>query len=138
LTVPPLRDRREDIPALAEHFLRFFEAAQGRVGLSFSAAALATLQMHSWPGNLRELRNTIERAVIFSSASTLEPHDLGLGSLESTTPTVHVGAEVSLEELEREHIARVIAGAATLESAARTLGIDATTLSRKRKRYGLS
>jgi NtrC-family two-component system response regulator AlgB len=97
---------------------------------------------HSWPGNLRELRNAVERAVILASRDVLEPIDLGLSSLSSldstgTAHTVHIGALVSLDALEREHIARVIARSPSLEAAARTLGIDATTLQRKRKRYGL-
>jgi two-component system, NtrC family, response regulator AlgB len=138
LTVPPLRDRPEDVPLLAEHYLAFFAARQGRADLRFSTAAVAAMSAHAWPGNLRELRNTIERAVILSPSATLEPVDLGLTSPSSTGRDVRVGALVSLEELEREHIARVVASAPTLEVAARILGIDATTLSRKRKRYGLA
>jgi NtrC-family two-component system response regulator AlgB len=138
LTVPPLRDRPEDVPLLAEHYLAFFAGRQGRADLRFSTAAVAAMSAHAWPGNLRELRNTIERAVILSPSATLEPVDLGLTSPSSTGRDVRVGALVSLEELEREHIARVVASAPTLEVAARILGIDATTLSRKRKRYGLA
>lgn len=138
LVVPPLRERREDIPALATHFLRFFESRQGRVGLCFSSAAITVMGNHTWPGNLRELRNSIERAVILSPATILEPQDIGLSGAASCPSDVQVGALVSLDALEREHIARVISKAPTIDAAARILGIDATTLSRKRKRYGLS
>jgi NtrC-family two-component system response regulator AlgB len=137
LTVPPLRERAEDIPVLAEHVLRFFAGRQGRLGLCFSSQAAAAMSQHPWPGNLRELRNAIERAAILSPGAILEPVDLGLAHPGPGVGDVQVGAPVRLEELEREHIARVIATAPTLEAAARILGIDATTLSRKRKRYGL-
>jgi two-component system, NtrC family, response regulator AlgB len=136
LHVPPLRERPEDIPLLAEHFLEFFSARQGRLGAKFSPAAVSAMASHTWPGNLRELRNGIERAVILGSSTLIEPSDLGLVGGEARD--IHLGALASLDELEREHIARVIAKVPTLEAAARVLGIDATTLSRKRKRYGLA
>lgn len=138
LIVPPLRERREDIPVLAEHFLRIFEGRQGRFGLSFSSATITAMRNHTWPGNLRELRNTIERAIILSPTTILEPHDVGLGGAAACPSDLQVGSLVSLDELEREHIARVISRVSTIDAAARILGIDATTLSRKRKRYGLS
>ena len=138
LTVPPLRERPEDVPLLAEHYLAFFAGRQGRADVRFSSEAIAAMSGHSWPGNLRELRNTIERAVILSPSAILEPIHLGLAPPSSAARDVHVGALVSLEDLEREHIARVIANAPSLDAAARILGIDATTLSRKRKRYGLA
>ncbi|MEO8707025.1 MAG: sigma-54 dependent transcriptional regulator [Kofleriaceae bacterium] len=136
LVVPPLRERPDDIAVLADHFLEFFSARQGRVGVRFSPAAVSAMAGHVWPGNLRELRNAIERAVILGSSPVIEPADLGLAGSE--VRDIHVGALASLDELEREHIARVIAKVPTLEAAARVLGIDATTLSRKRKRYGLA
>jgi NtrC-family two-component system response regulator AlgB len=135
--VPSLRERAEDIPALAGHYLSFFAGRQARGGLAFSAPAVEAMSSHRWPGNLRELRNAIERAVILSAGAMLEPSDLGLASHAAGTKEVQVGALVSLEDLERAHIAHVIAKAPTLEAAARILGIDATTVSRKRKRYGL-
>lgn len=138
LIVPPLRERAEDIPSLAEHYLSFFATRQGCGGLSLSARAIEAMSSYRWPGNLRELRNAIERAVILSSGAILEPNDLGLAPLPPGAKAVQVGALVSLDDLEREHIGHVIAKAPTLEAAARILGIDATTLSRKRKRYGLT
>lgn len=143
LTLPPLRERREDVPALAHHYLAGAKKRQHRSELELSEAALAAIVAHAWPGNLRELKNAIERAVILSAGPRIEPDDLGIPTAiepSSAAPGVDValGAEVSLEALEREHIARVIARAPTLESAARTLGIDSTTLQRKRKRYGLA
>lgn len=152
LTVPPLRDRREDILPLACHYLRFFECQQGRSHLSFSEHCQRAIANYRWPGNLRELRNAVERAVILSPASVLELRDLGLreqapgeveqlpsrliGSQNGSVPAI--GHDFSVGEIEREHIAQVVSRAASFEAAAQILGIDPTTLQRKRKRYGLA
>jgi NtrC-family two-component system response regulator AlgB len=155
LTVPPLRERSEDILPLALHYLRFFEPRQGRQQLAFSPQAQTAILAYSWPGNLRELRNAVERAVILAPARILEATDLGLpieaisraqmgeeGQASCPVPrpsrSAVLGEDVSLEEIEREHIARVVARAPSFEAAARILGIDVTTLQRKRKRYGLA
>jgi NtrC-family two-component system response regulator AlgB len=143
LTVPTLRDRREDLLPLARYYLNFFERRQGRQNLAFSVGCEGAVAAHTWPGNLRELRNAVERAVILCPSSVIEAADLGLGgcpALVAGVPDggVMLGADISLEDLEREHIARVVAKASSFEAAARTLGIDVTTLQRKRKKYGLS
>jgi NtrC-family two-component system response regulator AlgB len=142
LTLPPLRDRREDVLPLAMHYLRFFERRQGRQEMSFSAACERAVTAAAWPGNLRQLRNAVERAVILTPASVIEAADLGLAPGQEEQPgrggPVTLGDEVSLEEVEREHLARVVARTASFEAAARILGIDVTTLQRKRKRYGLA
>ncbi len=138
LTIPPLRERREDVVPLAEHHLAFYAARQARTGAHFTPEALDAMRAHPWPGNLRELRNSIERAVILSPGDALGPRELGLGTGDPSTGAVEVGAMVSLDELEREHIARVVARTPTLDAAAKVLGLDATTLLRKRKRYGLA
>ncbi len=152
LTVPPLRERREDILPLASHYLRFFERRQGRSHLSFSGRCEEGIASYRWPGNLRELRNAVERAVILSPASVLELQDLGLqtkamGEFEQLPPGPAsssnggppvLGQDFSIEEIEREHIAQVVTRVASFEAAARVLSIDPTTLQRKRKRYGLA
>jgi NtrC-family two-component system response regulator AlgB len=155
LTLPPLRDRPRDVLALARHYLQFFERRQGRRHLSFSPRCEQTLVAYQWPGNLRELRNSVERATILAPAVVIEQEDLGIpaGGLpeapetgtdspsphgRARTMTLALGENVSLEEIEREHLARVVARAASFEAAARILGIDSTTLQRKRKRYGLA
>jgi two-component system, NtrC family, response regulator AlgB len=151
LTLPPLRERPEDTLNLARHYLRYFERRQGRPGLWFSERCVATIERYTWPGNLRELRNAVERAVILSPANTLEPEDLGLeaaaaafetdGAGDATTMrSVRpiLGDNFSVAEVEREHIACVVARAPSLEAAAQILAIDPTTLQRKRKRYGLA
>jgi NtrC-family two-component system response regulator AlgB len=144
LTLPPLRDRREDVLPLAGHYLRFFERRQGRQNLTFSPRSEQAIQASPWPGNLRQLRNAVERAAILAPANVIEPADLGLaaagpaGANGEAASRLALGDEVSLEEIEREHLARVVARAPSFEAAARTLGIDVTTLQRKRKRYGLA
>jgi NtrC-family two-component system response regulator AlgB len=142
LTLPALRERPEDILLLAHHYLSMFSQKQRRHGLKFSTAAEHAMQKHAWPGNLRELRNAVERAVILGPREQIDLSDLGLAIPSSDTagsahaPTL--GDLISIEAVEREHIARVVAQAPSLEAAARILDIDATTLQRKRKRYGLA
>ncbi len=144
LTLPPLRDRPEDVLPLTRHYLRFFSRRQGRPGLTLSPAGEQAVAATAWPGNLRQLRNAVERAVILAPAQVIEPADLGLEPLPGQArpgrerERLALGDDAPLEEIEREHIARVVARAASFEAAARTLGIDVSTLQRKRKRYGLS
>ena len=141
LTLPALRERPEDILPLAHHYLSVFGQKQRRIGLTLSSAAEQAMLAHRWPGNLRELRNAVERAVILAPRNVLDLSELGLsgpfGVRRRCSVVAHVGAMISLDALEREHIARVVAQSPSLEAAARTLDIDATTLQRKRKRYGL-
>jgi len=149
LWVPALRDRVEDVVPMAEHYLAVFCRRQQRHALRFSEAALAAIVAHRWPGNLRELSNAVERAVILCPAAVIEPADLGLPKAVRTAQSsiagtnavaepVALGAPVPLEAVEREHIARVVAASPSFDTAAKTLGIDITTLQRKRKRYGLA
>ncbi len=137
VTVPPLRERPADLPRLAAGCLRFFAAEAGRPGLRFAPAAEAALRGHAWPGNLRELRNAIERAVILARGDEIEPDDLPVevAGAARREAAVELGALVPLERLEREHVRRVVARTVTLEEAAQVLGIDAATLYRKRKRW---
>ncbi len=138
LTLPPLRERREDVPALAERCLRRFAAAYRRPARAFSPAALDAIRNHAWPGNIRELRNAIERAVILSQQSEIDLPQLAIAAAPASVECVpRIGDAVSLAELERAHILAVVGASQTLEQAAQTLGIDASTLYRKRKQYGL-
>lgn len=136
VTMPPLRQRPADIEPLARKYLAYFADETGRSARDFSTEAWSALRAHTWPGNLRELRNAIERAVIMSRGETVECADLP-DTLASQAPTgeTTLGALVSLEEITREHVRRVLARTATLEEAARVLGIDDATLYRKRKRW---
>lgn len=138
LTLPPLRERRRDLPAVADHLLRFFARQNGKEVRRFSPEALAAIQRHPWPGNLRELRNAVERGVILTADD-----EVGLAHLPvqigqpAATSRVEVGGPVTLEALENEHVRRLLAAAPSLEDAAQTLGIDPSTLYRKRKKLGL-
>ena len=139
LEMPPLRERPEDIPALAQHFLSRFADEYQRPARGFDAAALAALSHYAWPGNIRELQNVVERAVILSQAERIGARDLNLERDDAgeIRGRLRVGDPVSLEELERTHIAAVIAASDTLDAAAGLLGIDPSTLWRKRKQYDI-
>ncbi len=136
IDIPPLRQRPEDIRPLSENLLVYFSKRYHRPSLGFSPEAANALAAHPWPGNTRELRNAIERAVILCQTRTV-----GLDSLPLAAPAradvPSLGAKVSLEKLEEEHIRRILAQAPSLEEAARILGIDQATLWRRRKEYGL-
>jgi len=140
LTLPPLRERKEDIVDLAERFLARFVKDYNRPAHGFSEAALEALRNYGWPGNVRELRNVVERASIICGQDLVDVNHLGLGDGPATGAAAsapRVGEALSLEALERAHIAAVMATSETLDQAAKTLGIDASTLYRKRKQYGL-
>jgi NtrC-family two-component system response regulator AlgB len=135
--LPPLRERTADILPLAQHLLRFFTRDSGKPLTGFTREAEETLLRYPWPGNVRELRNTVERGVILAAGERVDVADLPaqLGALPR--PAVEVGARVTLDELEREHLRRVLLSTTSLDEAAKVLGIDPSTLYRKRKRFGL-
>jgi NtrC-family two-component system response regulator AlgB len=139
--MPPLRERLGDFQKIAESYLQFFSAQCGKRLKGLSKDAELALRRYSWPGNLRELRNVIERAVILASSDKIDlldlPEKICQTSSRTETQGVQLGANVSLEELESEHIARVIRQSATMEEAARILAIDPATLYRKRKKMAL-
>ncbi len=138
VVLPPLRQRHKDILPLAEHLLQFFARQVGKPVSGFTDEARAALLRYPWPGNVRELRNAIERGIILAAGPAVGLADLP-AQVGATLPpsTLEIGGAVTLEELEAEHIRRVLAGTTTLEEAAKILGIDPSTLYRKRKRYGL-
>jgi NtrC-family two-component system response regulator AlgB len=138
VVVPSLRDRPEDVLPLARQFLAFFARAVGRPIPNLAPATEQILRVYHWPGNVRQLRNAMERAVILWPTATIEPEALPeqMLSPEASAPTL--GGDFTLEELERRHILAVLARKATVEEAAHTLGIDTSTLWRKRKRYDAS
>jgi two-component system response regulator HydG len=144
LRIDPLRERRDDIPALAEFFLEKFVAKTGRPLRGYSAEALEKLVDYDWPGNVRELQNTIERAVILSRGDVVEPQDVQLSRLRreagesrgETAPGTGGGPLVSLDVLEQRYILQVLEHTAWNKTqAAQTLGIERSTLDRKLKRY---
>ncbi len=136
VSIPALRERTEDIPALAAHLLTFFCRTNHRAFLSFTPEAQAALVRYSWPGNVRELRNVVERATILCPAANIGVEYLP-ESLSQTEPAHRIGDNITLQQIEEQHIRRVLAVAKNLQDAADTLGIDQATLWRKRKQYGI-
>ena len=132
ITLPPLRDRLDDVERLAMAHLRSVAIQCDKQVENISPEALEVLKRYNWPGNIRELRNVVERAVILSSSHQIEASDLA--EIIEPDSEIRVGARVTLEELETEHIKKVIANSKTLEQAAGVLGIDTATLYRKRKK----
>lgn len=138
LRLPSLRERKNDVLPIADHLLQFFAKQSGKTIRGFTPEACEAIRRYPWPGNLRELRNAIERGVIL----TLED-EIGLASLPSqighpvTSAAIEIGGATTLDALEKEHIRRVLAATPSLDDAAALLGIDPSTLYRKRKKYGL-
>jgi two-component system response regulator AtoC len=141
ITIPPLRDRREDIPVLAEYFLKKHATANPP---ELTEEAVEALLSYSWPGNVRELRNVMERLAILNAGEQLKPEDLprdlmtsGAGKGDDEGAAL-IGQSVSLENLERAHIEAVLQKENWHQGrAAETLGISAKTLYRKIRTYGL-
>ena len=138
LRVPALREHMEDLMPLATKLLAEAAARNRRTGLELSEEAKRALAAYTWPGNIRELRNVIERAAVLSRGSVINKEDLPdavfgpVSGKQSDLP-----ADATLEQIEEEHIRRVLGQTPTLEDAADTLGIGIATLWRKRKRYHL-
>ncbi len=135
--IPPLRERREDIPALAEHFLGRFGQQQGR-SLQLSAEAMERLLRYPWPGNVRELENVMERTAILVQKETIGPDDLPLHVAAGNPlgPTPSLPPELTLAEVEKLHILQTLERVGWNHSrAAEILGIGRTSLWRKLKEY---
>ena len=130
ITLPPLRERTAELPALAERFLPR--------GAALTAAARAALVEYPWPGNIRELKNALWRAAILADGAPIAPEHLGLGSLGTPAPGAHPAGARTLEASEREAIERALAATGGNKvRAAQHLGIARSTLNEKLKRYGL-
>jgi transcriptional regulator with PAS, ATPase and Fis domain len=135
LGIPPLRDRKEDIPLLVEHFIRNSAIVPKR-GVRVTPEAMQTLTRYLWPGNVRELENVIERALILCDAGAIAPEHLPLGvRLEpSFRPEEEDGSLVTLEEVERRYVKRVLEECkGHRHKAASILGISERNLYRKLK-----
>jgi Nif-specific regulatory protein len=140
IIVSPLRHRKEDIPVLADYFLSRLAQEVGRRLRGFSDSALQKLMRYDWPGNVRELRNMIERAVVLGTGDEVTEKDIQLSSLAA--PTSVLSGEyrpITLDDMEREHIAATLAHTEWNKSQTATiLGIERSTLDRKIQRYNLS
>jgi two-component system, NtrC family, response regulator AlgB len=142
--MPPLRSRDGDLIRFAEHYEKFFAEQCGRKLEGLSPEAVACIRAYAWPGNLRELRNAIERAVILAKHEKLFPEDFPAelrGQNAATTAAgenlPQVGSLISLEILEEAHLRKILEKTPSLSEAAEILGIDQATLYRKRKKIGL-
>ncbi len=136
ISLPPLRERREDIPLLIEHFLEHLSVEMNRRVDGVSPEALTQLMRHDWPGNVRELRNVLERAMVVAKSPHLQPDDLGLTAGTPRADTID--ASLTLEEVERRHVGAVLQQCAgNVTQAARVLDIDRVTLYNKIRKYGL-
>ncbi|HEY4329267.1 MAG TPA: sigma-54 dependent transcriptional regulator [Phycisphaerae bacterium] len=136
IEIPPLRRRLEDVVPMAERMLAFFTKAYTRKVLGFTPEAQDAMRRHNWPGNVRELRNVIERCAILATKEWIGP-ELLPGSMTQPAADPAPGAVITLEKLEELHIRRILASSKSLEEAAEILGIDAATLWRRRKKYGI-
>jgi NtrC-family two-component system response regulator AlgB len=137
VTLPPLRERAADILPLAQHLLGFFARQSGKAISGFAEPAREAILRYSWPGNIRELRNVVERGVILAAGPLVELQQLPAQVGSPPPVATDQEAAVTLDQIEAEHIRRTLAATATIEEAAAKLGIDPSTLYRKRKRYGL-
>jgi DNA-binding NtrC family response regulator len=136
VTIPPLRERKEDIIELARHFLKKYAKKLSKSITEFTAEALDLLAGYNWPGNVRELENVIERAVILCESGRIGAEDL---SISSYAAVADMSVNPSLEEMEKNYILRVLKEAGNNQSkASQLLGIDRKTLYLKLKKYGIS
>jgi DNA-binding NtrC family response regulator len=134
MRMPPLRERKADIPLLADHFLRRFAHETNKAMDGFTREAVDELMLYDWPGNVRELENAIERSVVVGKSRKITPADLPiLCALPS-----HVPSGTALKDVESAHIARILDECQwNISRCAKLLSIDRSTLYQKIKRYGL-
>jgi two-component system nitrogen regulation response regulator NtrX len=144
--VPPLRDRRDDIPVLARHFMQALASEYGRRAKTIDASAVAALQQYGWPGNVRELRNVIERLIIMVAGDTITSRDLaflGTGVLgpppDPGTAAVTVSLQEARSRFEREYILRTLAAhEGNISRTAEILGVERSNLYRKMRSLGIA
>jgi DNA-binding NtrC family response regulator len=132
--LPPLRDRREDIPLLAKHFLRQHAQRYRKALSGFDPAAMQVLMDHRWPGNVREMDHSVERAVLMAQGTTIRATDLGLRVDGGSTARLE---DMSLEEVEAFLIKKAMARFGNVSHAARALGLSRSALYRRLERYKL-
>ncbi len=137
IRVPPLRERRQDILPLAEHFLRHYSMTLGKLPGGFAGQVKDSLCAYSWPGNVRELRNVIERAVVLSSTDVITAESLPRQMLGSAAGE-QAGADNKIEQMERTMLLDVMRrNGGNVSSAARELGISRDTLRYRIRKYGI-
>jgi DNA-binding NtrC family response regulator len=135
IAMPPLRERREDIPLLAAHFLGIYSKRYRKTLHGFEPAAMQLLESHPWPGNVRELDHAVERAALMAQNHAVKPADLGLRLGSESTPRLE---EMSLEDVERFLIKKTLARfEGNAKRAADTLGLSRSAFYRRLEKYGL-
>ncbi|MFC1627630.1 sigma-54-dependent transcriptional regulator [Gemmatimonadota bacterium] len=135
ISLPPLRERREDIPMLAQHFLEKYSRQMNRIFTEFDSSAMDLLVRYPWPGNVRELANAVERALVVGKPPVVKETDLPL----QLNDGVSLPAGDSLAEMEQVHVERILEQTEwNVSQAAKILGVDRATLYNKIKKYGLS
>jgi transcriptional regulator with PAS, ATPase and Fis domain len=136
IEIPPLRDRKEDIPRLAEFFLAKYSTQYRKSGLKLADRAMEQLRQHPWPGNIRELEHTLEKAVILSEKAVIA--DIAIGPASAAAEPLISPASLNLDEHEKMVIAQALREEkGNVSAAAKTLGINRSTLYQKMKKYGL-
>jgi DNA-binding NtrC family response regulator len=134
IVLPPLRDRRDDIPSLATHFLEQHARRYRKNLTGFDAAAMDALLRHSWPGNVRELEHAIERSVLMAAGPTVAPGDLGLRRAQDGAQSLE---NMSLEDVEAFLIRKAVGRFGSVTEAAKALGLSRSALYRRLERYGI-
>ena len=133
--LPPLRDRREDIPLLAQHFLARLRTRYRKQVNGFSAPAMQQMMQYSWPGNVRELEHSIERALLLSSGEEIEPANLSVSGARPGAPSLD---NMSIDEMEAMLIRKVLRRCdGNISQAAESLGLSRAALYRRMEKYGL-
>src|ERR1700728_216604 len=139
IRVPPLRERLEDIPILARHFFERVALDLGRLHLTLSDQTIETMTTYSWPGNIRELKNVIERAVLLATGETIRPKDLHLEFKSEVAVDGNGDSQLTFREIQRLHIQKALdAERGNVASAAVRLGLTRSTLYNKMKTFGIT
>jgi DNA-binding NtrC family response regulator len=137
IEVPPLRERVEDIPVLTHHLLRTLARNSNRHEVKISDSAIKVLERYPWPGNIRELRNVLERAMLVSENDLVTPQHLQLHAAQSEAPRLNV-TDGTLKQMERAYTKHVLHDEhGSIERAARRLGIPRSSLYNKMKRFAI-
>jgi two-component system nitrogen regulation response regulator NtrX len=143
--VPPLRDRQEDIPVLADHFMALLAREYGRRPKAFERGAVTVLQQYPWPGNVRELRNLVERLMIMVPGDRIASRDLSFldtsapGVAEAARPTANAPLHDARDQFERDYILRALAQQqGNISRTAEVLGVERSNLYRKMKAFGIA
>jgi two-component system nitrogen regulation response regulator NtrX len=146
ISVPPLRERAEDIPLLADHFMAMLAREYGRLPKTFDADAVAALQRYKWPGNVRELRNLVERLMIMVPGDRVSSRDLGFleHGFETSVPPMARSATMAplhhaRDEFEKQYILRALANQhGNMSRTAEVLGVERSNLYKKMRAFGIA